>query len=70
MRYIATIDSVFGCHHSNRSRLFMIGGHSYRVCCDCGARFDYVLEVTSNERRDFSRPAPALCHVTALRSAH
>ena len=70
MRYIATIDSVFGCHHSNRSPVFMSGGSSYRMCCDCGARFDYVLETMSTERRDFSQSVPALCDATALRSAH
>ena len=70
MRCMATIDFFFGCHHSNLSRVFTIGGHTYRVCCDCGAKFDYSLETMSIERRDFSKPAPALNLATSLRSAH
>jgi uncharacterized membrane protein len=26
------------------TRVFMINGHSYKVCCDCGTTFRYSLE--------------------------
>jgi hypothetical protein len=51
------LDSIFGCYHRNLSRVFTIQGRTYRVCCDCGAEFDYSLEtmeVTHRQRRDFS----------------
>ena len=51
MRCLAMIDLLFGCHHSNLSRIFTIDGNTYRVCCDCGAKFDYSLETMSIERR-------------------
>ncbi len=60
MRCMAIIDFLFGCHHGNLSRVFTIGGHTYRVCCDCGAKFDYSLQTMSIERRDFSQSVPAL----------
>ena len=70
MSYIATaLDFLFGCHHSNLSRVFTIDGHSYRVCCGCGARFKYSLDTMSIQQRDFSRPVPARCHAGALKSA-
>ena len=70
MRYIATaLDFLFGCHHNNLSRVFTIGGRSYRVCCDCGANFKYSLDTMSIQQRDFSRSAPAPCHVFRLRNA-
>ena len=70
MSYIATVlDFLFGCHHRNLSRVFTIGGHSYRVCCDCAAKFSYSLDTMSIQQRDFSRPVPALCHVGCLKSA-
>ena len=34
---------LFGCHHHQLSRVFTIGGQTYCVCFDCGARFDYSL---------------------------
>ena len=40
-RLMSTLDFLFGCHHSHLSRVFTIGGRSYRVCCDCGAKFKY-----------------------------
>ncbi len=44
MRILATIfDFLFGCRHSELSRVFTIGGQTYRVCCTCGARFSYSL---------------------------
>ena len=55
MRYIAAaLDFSFGCHHGNLNRVFMIGGRSYRVCCDCGAQFGYSLETMSIRKRGSS----------------
>jgi hypothetical protein len=42
-RLIATFDFLFGCHHSHLSRVFTIDGRTYRVCCNCGAKFKYSL---------------------------
>lgn len=69
MRCMGIVDFLFGCHHSNLSRIFTIDGHTYRVCCDCGTKFDYSLETMSVERRDAPDPAPALSLATSLRSA-
>jgi hypothetical protein len=41
---VRTLDFLFGCHHSNLSRVFTLDGRTYRVCCSCGAKFDYSLE--------------------------
>jgi hypothetical protein len=41
------LELAFGCHHSKLSRVFTIEGHSYKVCCDCGAKFDYSLRTMS-----------------------
>jgi uncharacterized membrane protein len=48
---LAALDFVFGCHHKNLSRVFTLDGHTYRVCCDCGARFGYSMKTMSVERR-------------------
>ena len=37
------LEFAFGCHHRKLSRIFTIEGRSYKVCCDCGATFDYSL---------------------------
>jgi hypothetical protein len=37
------LDFLFGCRHSDLSRVFTIDGQTYRVCCTCGARFSYSL---------------------------
>jgi hypothetical protein len=42
-RLVATFDFLFGCHHRHLSRVFTIDGRTYRVCCDCGAKFKYSL---------------------------
>ena len=69
MRFIAAaLDFLFGCHHGNLSRVFTIGGCSYRVCCDCGAQFRYSLETMSIQKRDWLVPAPS--HVLHLKGAH
>lgn len=44
MHWLALVwDYLFGCHHHKLSRVFTIGGQTYCVCFDCGARFDYSL---------------------------
>ena len=48
---LALLDILFGCHHLNLSRVFTLQGETYRVCCDCGARFAYSLETMSIVRR-------------------
>ena len=45
------IDLAFGCHHRKLSRVFTINGHTYKVCCDCGASFHYSLQSMSVTRR-------------------
>jgi len=48
------LDMAFGCHHRELSRVFTIHGHSYKMCCDCGATFHYSLESMSvTHRRQF-----------------
>jgi len=47
----AVLDFLFGCHHVHLSRVFTLQRESYKVCCDCGARFSYSLETMSVERR-------------------
>ncbi len=48
---LATLDFLLGCHHVYLSRVFTLQGETYRVCCDCGAKFAYSLETMSIERR-------------------
>jgi hypothetical protein len=43
----SALEFAFGCHHRKLSRVFTINGHSYKVCCDCGATFRYSLETMS-----------------------
>jgi hypothetical protein len=50
-RVIAIFDLIFGCHHSHLSRVFTMGGRSYRVCCDCGTKFKYSLASMCMEPR-------------------
>lgn len=52
----AVFDFVFGCRHGHLSRVFTIGGRTYRVCCDCGRKFDYSLASMSFERHVQRRP--------------
>ena len=51
---------LFGCRHSNLSRVFTIRRRSYRVCCDCGAEFDYSLAAMSTSRAQVQRGAPMI----------
>jgi len=32
---------VFGCHHSQLSRVFTIKKRTYQVCVECGREFEY-----------------------------
>ena len=48
---VVALDFLFGCHHQNLSRVFTLDGQTYRVCCDCGARFEYSLTNMSVKRR-------------------
>lgn len=41
---ITVFDYLFGCHHEHLSRVFTINRRSYKVCCDCGAAFEYSLD--------------------------
>jgi hypothetical protein len=41
------LELAFGCHHAKLSRVFTIEGRSYKVCCDCSAKFDYSLRTMS-----------------------
>ena len=45
------LEIAFGCHHRRLSRVFTIDHHSYKVCCDCGATFNYSLEKMLIHRR-------------------
>jgi hypothetical protein len=49
------LEMAFGCHHGKLSRVFTIGGRSYKVCCECGARFRYSWRTMS-----IVRPRPRL----------
>ena len=51
MALMTLFDFLFGCHHVHLSRVFTLGGETYRVCCDCGAKYAYSLEGMSLERR-------------------
>ena len=42
--FVTFLDFLFGCHHDHLSRVFTLDGQTYRVCCDCGARYGYSLE--------------------------
>jgi hypothetical protein len=48
---LTVLDFVFGCHHSRLSRVFTLDRRTYRVCCDCGAKFDYSLDRMRLESR-------------------
>jgi hypothetical protein len=50
-RLVVILDFLFGCHHGAISRVFTLEGETYKVCCDCGAKFAYSLETMSVVRR-------------------
>ncbi|HYM77629.1 MAG TPA: hypothetical protein VE377_16775 [Candidatus Dormibacteraeota bacterium] len=45
--FASVLEFAFGCHHRKLSRVFTLHNHSYKVCCDCGATFNYSLETMS-----------------------
>lgn len=45
--FASALEFAFGCHHAKLSRVFTIEGHSYKVCCGCGAHFEYSLRTMS-----------------------
>ena len=57
MNITLMVNFLFGCHHWNLSRVFTIRRRTYRVCCDCGAEFDYSLDKMAINRRQALRPA-------------
>jgi hypothetical protein len=54
------LNLLLGCHHSNLSRVFTIRRRTYRVCCVCGAEFDYSLHTMAIERQSAQAPARSL----------
>ncbi len=40
----AVFDFFLDCHHRELTRVFTLKGRTYRVCCQCGAEFEYSLE--------------------------
>jgi len=55
-RLVVILDFLFACHHGHLSRVFTLGGETYRVCFDCGAKFEYSLETMSVQLRLSSAP--------------
>ncbi len=49
-RLMTVLDFIFGCHHRHLSRVFTIDRRTYRVCCDCGAKFIYSFDYMCMER--------------------
>jgi hypothetical protein len=49
--FLAILDFLLGCHHVHLSRVFTLQGETYKVCCECGAKFAYSLKSMSIERR-------------------
>jgi hypothetical protein len=45
--FTSALEFAFGCHHSKLSRVFTIDGLTYKVCCGCGAHFEYSLRTMS-----------------------
>ena len=56
MNLTTLLNFLFGCHHANLSRVFTIRRRTYRVCCDCGAEFDYSIEQMAINHRHGQRP--------------
>ena len=52
MKITTLLNFLFGCHHGNLSRVFTIRRRTYRVCCDCGAEFDYSIETMEINRSE------------------
>ena len=41
--FATALERAFGCRHRKLSRVFTLEGRTYKVCCECGARFRYSL---------------------------
>lgn len=63
--FASMLEYAFGCHHTKLSRVFTIRGRSYKVCCECGATFNYSLRTMSILSRH--RLLPALRRLHARR---
>ena len=50
-KVISLLDLIFGCYHSRLSRVFTLDHRTYRVCCNCGRKFDYSLDRMRLQRR-------------------
>lgn len=57
------LDSAFGCRHKRLSRVFTIEGRTYKVCCDCGADFDYSLTNMEMDHRPAIRSVATRWHM-------
>lgn len=55
---VGILESLFGCRHAHLSRVFTLGGETYRVCFDCAGKFEYSMETMSIQRR--LPPAPVV----------
>ena len=64
MKITRLLNFLFGCHHRNLSRVFTIRRETYRICCDCGAQFDYSIEKMAIDRRRRQRLQPNLVENT------
>jgi len=64
---LGVFNFLFGCHHGNVSRVFSIGGETYKVCWDCGAKFNYSLEKMSIEHHTYAHGLPTLGHAPTVR---
>jgi hypothetical protein len=67
--FTAVFNFIFGCHHRHLSRVFTISGRTYRMCCDCGTKFNYSLENMRMERRFRVSDAPTCAEVLEARVA-
>jgi len=59
------VNLIFGCHHRQLSRVFTIAGQTYRVCCGCGAKFNYSLATMAMQPRFGREP-----HSTSIIRLH
>jgi hypothetical protein len=42
-------ETLFGCHHSQLSRVFTIKKRTYRVCFTCGREIEYSWELMHSQ---------------------
>jgi hypothetical protein len=41
---LGIVESLFGCHHQQHSRVVTIRRRTYQVCVECGREFEYSWE--------------------------